>query len=145
MDSTKPSSKTSKNSILDLIPQYFQWVTWEALIERNGVTIDRPFASPHPDHPSIIYPINYGFINDTTSTDGQEIDIFVGSATNKLVALIETADFRKGDREIKLIYNCTPAEIYLVHGFINYAPTLMQGRLVMRKPMAEVWRDFSTP
>ncbi len=143
MNSQKPTLNTSKKWISDLVPQYFQWVNWEALIQKNGITIDRPFASPHPEHPSIIYPINYGFINDTMSTDGQEIDIFWGSANNKLVALIETADFRKGDREIKLIYNCTPAEIYLVHGFINYAPTLMQGKLVMRKPMAEIWQELS--
>ena len=109
------------------------------LIEGNGITIDRPFASPHPKHASIVYPIDYGYVNNTLSTDGEEVDIFCGSANNKLVAIIQTADFRKGDREIKLIYNCTPAEIYLVNGFINYDQKLMQGRLTMRYEMRVLW------
>ena len=131
-----------KRQRINLIPAPINWMDWEALIEQNGVTIDRPFASPHPDHPTIIYPIDYGYINDTLSSDGQEVDIFCGSATNKLVALIQTADFRKGDQEIKLIYNCTPAEIYLVNGFINFAPDLMQGKLLMRWPMQDLWQTF---
>ena len=123
----------------EFIPTPINWEAWEALIEAKGITIDRPYASAHPDHPSIIYPINYGYVNGTLGTDGAELDIFCGSGTNKLVALIQTADFRKGDREIKLIYNCTPAEIYLINGFINYAPELMQGRLAMRFPMKQIW------
>lgn len=123
----------------DFTPAPVHWESWEALIDEKGITIDRPFASTHPDHASIIYPINYGFINGTLSTDGAELDIFCGSSTNKLVALIQTADFRKGDREVKFIYNCTPAEIYLVNGFINYNRDLMTGRLVMRYRMEEIW------
>ncbi|MOA47913.1 hypothetical protein D3C78_1705920 [compost metagenome] len=45
----------------------------------------------------------------------------------------------KGDTEIKLLYNCSPQEVYLVHGFLNYAPELLSGKLVMRIPMAELW------
>lgn len=115
------------------------WPAWDALIQLRGITIDRPRHSRHPAFPDIVYPIDYGYINGTLSTDGEEIDIFTGSAHTQLVALILTADFRKGDREVKLLYNCSPEEIYLVHGFLNYAPDLMQGRLVMRQPMAAVW------
>ncbi len=125
--------------LLDISPTQINWAAWESLIEGNGITIDRPFASTHPSHVTIIYPIDYGYVNDTLSTDGEEVDIFCGSANNKLVAIIQTADSRKGDREIKLIYNCTPAEIYLVNGFINFAPELMKGRLTMRQPMRELW------
>lgn len=125
----------------DIIPSHFNWAAWEELIEQHGITIDRPRYSFHPDYPEIIYPFNYGYINNTLSTDNEEVDIFCGTATNKIVALIITADFRKGDKEVKLLYNCTPAEIYGVHGFINFAPDLMQGRLVMRRPMHELWAD----
>jgi inorganic pyrophosphatase len=118
---------------------YFSWERWEELIESHGITVDRPLGSHHPIYPEIIYPIDYGYINNTVSTDGAEVDIFIGTATNKLVAVLFTADFRKGDREAKLLYNCSPAEIYLVNGFINYDPALMRGRLLMRRPMHEVW------
>lgn len=117
----------------------FNWEAWEILINKNGTTIDRPKGSRHPVFPDIIYPIDYGYINETLSTDGAEIDIFLGTATNKLVAVLFTADFRKGDREAKLIYNCSPSEIYLVNGFINFDPDLMQGRLLMRHAMQALW------
>ena len=117
----------------------FNWHAWEKLIELHGVTIDRPYQSIHPDYPSIVYPINYGYINNTMGSDQEEVDIFIGTATNKLVAAIVTTDFRKGDREWKFIYNCTPEEIYLVNGFINYAPDLLTGRLLMRQPMKKLW------
>lgn len=117
----------------------FNWPAWENLIEQNGVTIDRPYQSIHPDYPGIVYPINYGYVNNTMSSDQEEMDIFIGSANNKLVAAIITTDFRKGDREWKLIYNCTPEEIYLVNGFINYDPDLLTGRLLMRQPMKDLW------
>lgn len=133
---TKPAS-------LLLSPQVhrtFNWEAWETLIGNNGTTIDRPKGSRHPVFREIVYPIDYGYINETLSTDGAEIDIFLGTATNKLVAVIFTADFRKGDREAKLIYNCTPGEIYLINGFINFDPDLMQGRLLMRRPMQDLWQ-----
>lgn len=117
----------------------FDWAAWEATILANGITIDRPHRTAHPRFPAIIYPINYGYINGTESTDGEEVDVFVGSAQNGLVGLLITTDHRKGDREIKLLYNCTPEEIYLCHGFINFDRRLMEGQLLLRQPMHTLW------
>ena len=61
--------------------------------------------------------------------------MFVGSAHNGLVGLLLTSDFRKGDREVKLLCDCTPEEIYLANGFINFDRTLMEGTLVLRHPL----------
>ena len=36
-----------------------------------SVTIDRPLGSKHPKH-EMIYPINYGYIPNTISGDGEE-------------------------------------------------------------------------
>ncbi|NNE45546.1 MAG: hypothetical protein HKN37_02675 [Rhodothermales bacterium] len=117
----------------------FRWTQWEDLIRERGFTIDRAKGTAHPDHPSIIYPINYGFIPGTTASDGHAVDVFVGTADNGLVGLIITADYRKFDREFKLLYNCDPVEIYLVNGFINFDRRLMEGELVLRRPMRELW------
>ncbi len=117
----------------------FPWERWERLIEERGVKIDRPASSRHPDHPSIVYPIDYGFIPDTIGSDGQPVDVFKGASSNGLVAIIMTVDHRKHDREFKLIYNCSPREIYLVNGFINFDRSLMEGELVMRRPMNQLW------
>jgi inorganic pyrophosphatase len=37
------------------------------------------------------------------------------------------------------MYNCTPVEVYLVNGFINFNPLLMDGMLVLRRPMHTLW------
>jgi inorganic pyrophosphatase len=126
-------------SLRALIGGRFNWEGWEALIAQNGLTIDRPYRTPHPDFSDIIYPMNYGYVNDTASTDGHEVDVFIGSAANGLVGLLMTTDHRRGDREIKLLYNCTPEEIYLANGFINFDRTRMEGVLVLRRPMRELW------
>ncbi len=65
--------------------------------------------------------------------------MFVGSAKNGLVGTLLTHDRGRGDREFKLLYHCTPEEIYLVHGFVNFDRRLMEGVLVLRYPMQQLW------
>ena len=130
-------------SLPEIVAGSFDWEGWEALIAQNGITLDRPYRTPHPDFPDIIYPINYGFINDTLGSDGDEVDIFVGRAQNGLVGLLLTTDHRRGDREVKLLYHCTPEDIYLANGFINFDRTLLEGTLVLRRPMHELWQTDS--
>lgn len=121
------------------LARHFDWRGWERLIEAHGYEIERPYRSAHPAFPEIIYPIDYGFIRETTSGDGDEVDLFVGTAAAGLVGLIATVDHRRGDREMKLLYRCTPEEVYLVNGFINFDRTLMEGTLVLRRPMHALW------
>ena len=40
------------------------------------VKMDRPLGSKHPKH-GFIYPVNYGFIPNTISGDGEELDAYV--------------------------------------------------------------------
>ena len=122
-----------------LVAEHFPWEAWERTVEARGVTIDRPYRSAHPAYPSIVYPIDYGYVNGTMAGDGHEVDVFVGSADNGLVGTMVTTDHRRGDREFKLLYRCTPEEVYLVNGFINFDPTLMEGSLVLRREMHHLW------
>jgi inorganic pyrophosphatase len=122
-----------------LLASRFRWATWDALIEQNGLTIDRPARQPHPEYSTIIYPIDYGYVNDTVSSDGEPVDAFVGSAANGLVGLIATTDHRQHDREVKLLVDCAPTEVYTAHGFVNYDRTLLEGLLVLRAPMHTLW------
>ncbi|PIQ62051.1 MAG: hypothetical protein COV99_07420 [Bacteroidetes bacterium CG12_big_fil_rev_8_21_14_0_65_60_17] len=134
-------------------PGWVDWEMWDGLIRMNGITIERPSGSAHPRYSDIIYPIDYGYVNGTLANDGEEVDIFVGTAdagrasggmagrdiASGLVAAVFTHDPRKGDREVKFLYGCTPREIYLVNGFVNFAP--MSGQLLLRQPMRELWRS----
>ena len=40
-------------------------------------TVDRPLGSVHPDHPDMIYPINYGYVDGVFADDGEEQDIYI--------------------------------------------------------------------
>ena len=127
-----------------LISGRFDWGGWELLLSSKGIRIDRARGSRHPEHHSIIYPIDYGYVEGTLSTDGHEVDIFVGSAPMGLVGTIISTDHRKGDTEFKLLFNCSPEEIYLVNGFINFDRRLMEGELVLRWTMEEMWGKVSS-
>ena len=69
------------------------------------IKIDRPFGSKHPKH-GFIYPVNYGFVPDTISGDGEELDCYllgvfepVEEFTGKCIAIIH----RTNDNDDKLI------------------------------------------
>ncbi|MDB5097949.1 MAG: hypothetical protein JWM80_2370 [Cyanobacteria bacterium RYN_339] len=108
----------------------------------NGIVLDRPRLSRHPHYPEIVYPIDYGYVQGTVGLDGEALDVFVGTATTGLVGACFTTDKRKGDQELKLLWNCSPAEVYLVHGFLNFAPEHMTSVLHLRRPLAELWDAY---
>ena len=69
------------------------------------VHIDRPLGSKHPKH-GFIYPVNYGYIPNTISGDGEELDCYVlgifepiESFSGKCIAVIH----RINDNDDKLI------------------------------------------
>lgn len=132
-------SKTSLPvELRELADREVNWQRWERLISENGITIERPQGSRHPNHPSIIYPIDYGYVNDTVGADGHELDIFVGSSSTGLVGTMVTVDHRKRDTEYKLIYNSRAEEVYLINGFINFDRELMEGVLILRWDMEKI-------
>ena len=70
-----------------------------------NVKIDRPMGSKHPKH-GFIYPINYGFVPNTISGDGEELDCYIlgvfepkENFTGKCIAIIH----RINDNDDKLI------------------------------------------
>lgn len=69
------------------------------------VKIDRPLASKHPKH-NFIYLLNYGYIPNTISGDGEELDAYVlgvfesiDSFEGKVIAVIH----RLNDNDDKLV------------------------------------------
>ena len=108
------------------------WRIADKLISDNGVTIDRPRGSRHPRYPEYIYPLDYGYVNNTCSMDGSGIDVWVGTLPNRRVtAMISSIDALKGDSEIKLLVGCTKDEIEMVYGQHNRSEA-MKGILTLR-------------
>ena len=44
--------------------------------KKVNVVIDRQLGTKHPKH-GFEYPVNYGYIPDTMSADGEELDVYV--------------------------------------------------------------------
>lgn len=70
------------------------------------VTIDRPMGSAHPDYPTLVYPINYGYIDGIFAEDGEEqdayvvgVDIAVDEFRGERIAIIH----RRDDAETKWV------------------------------------------
>lgn len=48
----------------------------EYIGKKLKINIDRPYGSKHPKH-GFIYPVNYGFVPNTISGDGEELDCYL--------------------------------------------------------------------
>lgn len=77
----------------------------EYLNKTLEIKIDRPMGSKHPKH-GFIYPLNYGYVPNTISGDGEELDSYVlgvyeplDTFTGKCIAIIH----RTNDNDDKLI------------------------------------------
>ena len=108
------------------------WTALDKLILDNKIIIDRPKGTAHPKYGNIIYNVDYGYLQNTTSMDNGGIDIYVGSLQEKSVdAIICTVDLLKGDSEIKILYGCTDTEKQTIYQTINSSAN-MKGILINR-------------
>ena len=108
------------------------WSAIDAIVGSSEVVIDRPKGSHHPRFPSIIYPVDYGYLADTKSMDGGGIDVWVGSLDSKrVVGIICTVDLEKRDSEMKILPGCTPEETEKTYRFHNDGGQ-MKGLLIKR-------------
>jgi inorganic pyrophosphatase len=96
------------------------WERLDKLIKDNGIIVDRKKGSVHPKYESIVYPINYGYIKNTTSMDNGGIDVFCGTkGNNDIQGILCTIDILKKDSEIKVLYSCTDEEIEIAKKFME--------------------------
>ena len=108
------------------------WAALDKLTESSRIVIDRPKGSRHPRFTEYIYPLDYGYLDGTSSMDGEGIDVWLGSdPAGALTAILCTVDLIKRDSEIKLLMGCTEEEIRTVLDFHNDSE-YMKGLLVRR-------------
>ena len=107
------------------------WEHLDKLVSSHKIVIDRPKGSTHPNYPDFIYPLDYGYLEDTKGGDGNEIDVWLGSQPTRTVqAVFCTVDLVKADTEIKLVIGCSDTEITKIHPYHNN--TGQQGLLIKR-------------
>ena len=107
------------------------WDYIDKLIANSNIVIDRPKNTAHPRFPDMIYPVDYGYLENTTSMDGGGIDVWRGTDNNNAVdAVICTVDLYKRDSEIKILIGCTEDEKQIIMDFLN--SKMMRGLLIRR-------------
>lgn len=59
-----------------------------------NITVDRPMGSVHPECSDLIYPVNYGYVEDIMAADNEEQDVYllgvnvpVQSFTGRIIAV----------------------------------------------------------
>jgi inorganic pyrophosphatase len=108
------------------------WKNIDIIVKKYGYVIDRPKGSRHPRFQKFIYPFDYGFIPFTSSTDGAELDIWIGNAgNNKVTGILNITDMDKFDAEMKILYSCTENEMMEIYNINNML--MMNAILITRK------------
>lgn len=108
------------------------WNAIDELVNHAEIVIDRPKGTAHPKYPTFIYKVDYGYLKNTTSMDGDGIDVWVGSKKDKKIdAIMCIVDMMKKDSEIKILIGCTEEEKELVYQIHNETQ-FMKGILIRR-------------
>jgi len=101
------------------------WQKMTQLATNESIIIDRPKGKSHPRYPNMIYPLNYGYVENTSASDGDGIDVWMGSSNAKtLTGILCTFDTVKRDAEIKLLIGCNEKDIQTIRNFHNPMYTL---------------------
>ena len=108
------------------------WHSMAELLIATPIILDRPKGSSHPRYPQVIYPLDYGYLENTTSSDGGGIDVWIGSLNSlmdkqgakTLTGILCTFDTLKRDAEIKLLIGCSEEDIQVIQEFHKEMHTL---------------------
>ena len=108
------------------------WMALDELVYGSEIIIDRPKGTVHPHYPDFIYKVDYGYLKNTSSMDGDGIDAWVGTANGKYIdAIMVIIDLLKKDSEIKILVSCTEEEKDIIYQTHNETP-YMKGILIRR-------------
>ena len=87
------------------------WTHLDQLVATSQIVIDRPKGTIHPRYPDVIYPVDYGYLDGTTTVDGGGIDVWHGTTeADRPDAILCTVDLLKRDAEIKILLGCSEDE-----------------------------------
>lgn len=108
------------------------WNTLDMLVSMSEIIVDRPKNSSHPRYPEVVYPLDYGYLDNTSAMDHGGIDVWVGSEPDRRIdAIMCIVDLVKRDSEIKILIGCTDTEKDTIYAFHNNSE-YMKGILIRR-------------
>lgn len=98
----------------------FFWQKLDTLFLSSKLVVDRPRSTMHYKYSNLVYPVDYGYLTDTTGSDQAPVDVFKGSLkTNLIGSIVISADILKKDCEVKLLIGCTEEEEQEILVFLN--------------------------
>ena len=101
-------------------PEESFWLAADRLVASSQIVLDRPRGSPHPRYPEWVYPLDYGYLDQTRSNDGGGVDVWRGSLSDaRVTGAVVTIDLVKRDAEIKLLVGCTSEETTVILAWHN--------------------------
>lgn len=99
------------------------WQALDRLVEGSRVVADRPKGSRHPRFPERVYPLDYGYLEGTTASDGAGVDVWVGGLRpTRVTGAVATVDLLKRDTELKLLLGCDEQEMAVIRDFLCSGP-----------------------
>ena len=108
------------------------WILIDKLVETSNIVIDRPKGSEHRKFKQLIYEVDYGYLENTSSMDNEGIDVYVGTNKEKNVdAILCIIDMMKRDSEIKILIGCTEEEKQIIYNMHNKTD-FMKGIIIKR-------------
>lgn len=96
------------------------WQKVDALVLSSPLVIDRPKGTHHQKYFNLVYPVDYGYLEDSINTESTPIEVYRGTQdTGKVDALVITVDILKKDCIAKLLWGCTDQETLDILEFLN--------------------------
>lgn len=130
-----------KQNVKELENNIYFWQKLDTLMLSGKLVIERPKDSAHPNYPEMIYPVDYGYLKDTLSSDQEPIDAFKGSLrTNQVNQITVAADILKKDLEVKLLIGCTDEETLAIMQMLN-GTEFRKAILIRRAKSAPAWAE----
>lgn len=116
------------------------WQALDALLQApSSLVIDRPRGFRHPRFTDFVYPFDYGYLEGTTSADGEGLDVWLGEAAAgkplpecRVMGVIASVDLDKRDGELKLLLDCTADEMARIEAIYNRIDCV-RGLLIVRR------------
>ncbi len=98
---------------------YF-WQKIDTLYFSNRLVIARGKGSTHPMYHNLIYPVEYGYLEDTQNKESEGIAVYKGTMSDYMVTtLVVAADILKKEIDVKLLVGCSPQEEEEILRFLN--------------------------
>ena len=115
-----------------MTPDTSFWQAMTQLLLTNRIIVDRARGASHPRYKDMMYPLDYSFLENTISSDGGGIDVWLGSLNTviheniakTLTGILCTFDTLKRDAEIKLLIGCNENDIQVIRDFHRDMHTL---------------------